>query len=302
MGSQQGKYKPSQYASLRAEAFCAALLDNGAFFEDFVIQYAGAFRRTFRNDINSIKLTGDERLELELNRDGIYDKLPEGLFHQSLGSGRTSSLQDMVGEHRRYKEEERSARKFFQPLEQEMFRYGVIAEQEERSILFSMLSGQASPAFFSFWNIDADLPEEPAKMLIRLMPLQQRIKGDKELTAKALSLLLNKPVQVKETLVQEQQAAQAQAFLPGQDCLLGVNTIMGHRFAEPGLRWEFTISEVDRHEMPAFTEDQPFDRLLRRFTEIFIPIDTEEVFHFRLAEITGENEPADYIMGYGFYL
>lgn len=151
MRKEPDKYDQAQYVSLRAEAFCAALLDNGLYFDNLTIEFAGSFRRTYRNDIDKVLIENEDqrndRISLILNRDGIYDKLPEGLFHQSLGSGRTAALKDMIGEHRRYREEEKAARKFFQPIQQEIFRFAVMAEQEERNILFATLSGQVSEAF-----------------------------------------------------------------------------------------------------------------------------------------------------------
>lgn len=307
MSTQPAKYKQGLYVSLRAEAFCAALLDNGFFFDDFTITYIGAFRRTYRNDINDIQTQTeglrDEAIKLELNRDGIYDKLPEGIFHQSLGSGRTASLTDMVSEHRRYREEEKAARRFFQPLEQEIFRYAVMAEQEERSVLFGTLKGQVPETFFRFWDIGDDLPREPAEMMIRLMPLLRRIKGHRELTAKALALLLDKTVTVQETIVDEHRSEQAAGpFRMGNGAMLGINTITGNRFSEPGLRWHFAINGLTSSETATFTTGNPMGKLLDRFIEIFVPLEVETKFDF-----VPEKEPAsagqqEYIMGYGFYL
>lgn len=294
-----GTYKPSQYASLRAEAFCAALLDNGVFFDDITVEHTGAFRRNYRNDINDVDDLHNG-INLQLNRDGLYDKLPEGLFHQSLGSGRTSELQDMVAEHRRYRDEEKAARRFFQPVEQEIFRYAVMAESEERSLLFSTLNGEVSPAFFSFWDIAEDLPREAAEMMIRLMPLQRRIKGRPDVTAHALALLLDRPVQIRVSCPSGQTAETA-AFRPGRDCLLGIDTITGNRFAESAVCWTALIEDVSSAELIQFTPEGSFGRFLTRFAEIFIPLDVEWKTELIRKEIVSEEEQT-YIMGYGFYI
>lgn len=294
-----GTYKPSQYASLRAEAFCAALLDNGGFFDDITVEHTGAFRRNYRNDINQVDQLNNG-INLQLNRDGLYDKLPEGLFHQSLGSGRTSALQDMVSEHRRYREEEKAARRFFQPVEQEIFRYAVMAESEERALLFSTLNGEVSPAFFGFWDIPTDLPKAAAEMMIRLMPLQRRIKGKPDVTAHALALLLDRPVTIRVSHPSGQLAQEA-AFRPGTDCLLGIDTITGNRFAEPAVCWTALIEEVSPPELIQFTPEEPFGRFLTRFAEIFIPLDVEWKTELVRSEAKKEEEQT-YIMGYGFYI
>ena len=304
MRAESNQYSQARHISLSAEAFCAALLDNNVYFDDLIIEFAGSFRRTYRNDIESVTIEarepGNDKITLVLNRDGIYDKLPEGLFHQSLGSSRTAALRDMIGEHRRYKEEEKAARKFFQPVQQEIFRFAVMAELEEREILFSMLTGNVSRTFFEFWDIDDRLPEKSAETLIRLMPLQQRIKSDKTLIAKSLQLCLDKKVDVTEITVYEQSCADA-AFTVGNGNMLGVDTITGTDFSEPSKKWIFTIHDLTTSEMEQYLDGKPFGRFLARFTEIFLPIEIEAQFEFEPIE-QEEQMQREYIMGYGFYI
>jgi hypothetical protein len=298
------KYNQAQYTALRAEAFCSALLDNGFFFDNLIIEFAGSFRRTYRKDIDSVMLQKEEhkndKISLVLNRDSIYDKLPEGLFHQSVGSGRTAALKDMVEEHRRFKEEERAARKFFQPIQQEIFRFAVMAEQEERNIFFGTLNGEVPEFFFSFWDIPQDLPRKPAELMTRLMPLQQRIKADKALIAKALELSLGKQVSVTESIV-EQQHYDNTVFRTGDGGMLGLDTITGNVFAENSKRWTFTIHHLTISQTGDYCDNRPFGKFLNRFTEIFLPVEIDAKFEFQQME-SMEKEEREYIIGYGFYL
>ena len=304
MKVESNRYNQAQHISLSGEAFCAALLDNHIYFDDLTIEFAGAFRRTYRNDIESVTIESrdykNDKITLVLNRDGIYDKLPEGLFHQSLGSSRTAALRDMISEHRRYKEEERAARKFFQPVQQEIFRFAVMAEQEERDILFSMLNGQVSEAFFRFWDIDEELPRKPAEAMIRMMPLQQRIKSDKMLIAKSLQLCLEKPVSVTESTISTQHCKDS-LFRTGGGSMLGMDTITGAIFAETSKRWTFTIHDLTSAETALYVEKKPLGQFLTRFSEIFLPLDIDSRFEFEPVDKDDEKE-AEYIMGYGFYI
>lgn len=297
MKADQNKYDDAQQLALRAEAFCAALHDNGIYFDDLVVEFAGSFRRAYRSDIDKV-ISEDGKITLVLNRDGFYDKLPQGLFHQPLGSSRTAVLKDMVAEHRRYKAEERAARKFFQPIQQEIFRYAVMAEQEERDILFSTLNGQVPDAFFHFWDIAPDLPREPAEALIRLMPLQKRIKGDKQLIAKSLELCLTRKVTVAEKTVQ-QQPSHCSFFTSGEG-LLGVDTIAGDMYTEMSKWWTFIIHDLSVDEISQFRETEPMGKFLSRFKEIFIPIEIDARFEYH--QTTSTKSENEYIMGYGFYL
>ena len=126
-------YQSKSHIWLKAEALCAALLEHGYAFDDLILKRLGTFKRSFSNDIEAVSARADNtegRLEISLNRDSLYDRLPEGLFHQPRGKGSGAAVTEMVKEFRRYREEEKEARKFFQPIEQEIFRYSVAVEEE----------------------------------------------------------------------------------------------------------------------------------------------------------------------------
>lgn len=295
------KYNIHQYHLLKAEALCAELMSNGLSFDDFIIRFAGAFRKSFRNDIEKVvPAAGDGPLFIEINRDSLYDKLPEGLFHQTRGGSRTGSLSGMLGEHRRFREEEKQARKFFQPLEQELFRYAVDAEVEERKLLSGLLNGRLSKGFYEFWNVESGLPQEAAAVLVLVMPWIAQIKGDMRLTAKALSMMLARPVHCEQCFVEEQEEEGA-AFCLGADTMLSTDTVCGSHFCEPCEQWVFTISDLAPEEAETFTAGNAYGRFLRRFEELFIPLDVDLKLAYHCRELPGEALAAP-VLGYGFYL
>ncbi|MCH5720992.1 hypothetical protein [Niabella hibiscisoli] len=107
-----------------AEAVFASLEEAGHGASDIKAFNKGGFKKGFSNDVEQVLIeeSGNRvSFEMALNRDGIYDLLPEGLFHQSKGNTRVNSVQDAVEEHKQFKEEEKLARKFFTPLEQLLF-------------------------------------------------------------------------------------------------------------------------------------------------------------------------------------
>ncbi|MFA6056723.1 MAG: hypothetical protein WC756_00890 [Taibaiella sp.] len=291
-----------KYFLLKAEALCAELMANGVSFDDLIIKHSGSFRKSYRNDIEIAEHAkdGSEQVIIEINRDGIYDKLPEGLFHQTRGGSNTAGLKGMVGEYRRYREEERQARKFFQPIEQEFFRYAVMVEEGERKLQYGILNGNLESDFYRFWNIDQSLPKKPASVLVLIMPWIRQIKGDMQLTAKALSMILAKPVQVEERIVEEQQDDET-GFMLGENVTLSMDTVCGNRFAEPYVQWVFTISSLAAHETEWYTPQKPYGKLLQRFEELFIPLNAEAQFEYHCEETIAAEQPEP-ILGYGFYL
>ncbi len=288
---------------LRAEAFVAELIDNGYTFDKFVIEYAGSFKKSYSNDIESVetvrqdRLTGDT-VEIVLNRDGMYDRLPEGLFHQTRGNQRVSGVTAMVEEHRRFKEEEKNARKFFQPLEQEIFRAAVAIELEERNLLRGISGSKTEEIFFTFWDIDRNLPSEAARTLVRIMPWAGLIKGDLHLTAKTLSLVLNKEVSAERVLIAADWQ-QKESLGLGEE-LLGVSMMSGNGIEEMVSYWVFSIQGIPAGEILQYLGDNPYARLLKRFEELLIPVEADIRFDFGIEE--NEKQPAELVLGYSLIL
>jgi len=294
-------YKSKGHVLLKGEAFIAALLDAGFSYDKLIIERAGSFSKSYRNDIESVKSRTDDRdqevLQVVLNRDGIYDRLPEGLFHQPRANGGKTTVSQMVEEHRRLKEEEKAVRRFFQPLEHELFRYSVFIEQEERAFLAGMLSGNLDNAFSRFWNLQPDLPEHLTAALARIMPWANLIKGDAALCAKALQIILGKPVDVRIRI--EEQHKNEDCYYLGEG-ELGIDTLSGSSFEEPSVVWVFSIQKLSADEVGAFVSSEKYGRFLQQFIDIFIPLEADAVFEYELDGFAAET--AEGILGYSFVL
>ncbi len=70
---------------LRAEVLVNDLIVRGISVNDLFVKPVGLFRRRFDKDIHSVEqvdLKDGQRAQiLRLNREGLYDGLPENLFH-----------------------------------------------------------------------------------------------------------------------------------------------------------------------------------------------------------------------------
>ena len=300
--SDKKTYNVEKYFLLSAEAFCAEVLSNGISFDELVINFRGSFAKSYSNDIATVEegRGRSESLVVSVNRDGIYDKMPEGLFHQTKGGSNTSALSAMVGEYKRYREEERQARKFFQPLEQEIFRYAIAAEQKEREIRAGILNGNIGTAFLDFWNIDKSLPSRPSAALVLIMPWIKQIKGNSNLTAKALSMMLEKPVTITSEIAHETSRT-TNTFCLDTNASLGNDTICGSKLYEPIEQWVFTMHDMLPKELSKFTSHEPYGLFLQKFEELFIPLEVDVKFNYEYsskADVTAEEQ----VLGYGYCL
>ena len=303
MTTEKAGYERIDAALLRAEAFCAELTGNGFPFDDFIIVHDGSFRKSYRPDVDDLKKryadSGEPQLQVTITRDGLYDRLPEGLFHQPRSS-QTSGTQVMVSEYRRYREEEKAARRFFQPLEQEIFRASVAVEQEERSLMSNMLSGNLRNIFFSFWEIDAGLPPEAAAVLVRIRPWANIIKGNRDVTAKALGMMLGLPVKAETRTMATTFSAGSSMSLG--EAGLGTEMICGRSITEYSNCWAFTISGVPAAGISQYLEDAPLGRFLNKFEEIFIPVETDIIFDFELEQSAEDAAETEQVLGYSMLL
>ncbi len=294
-------YQSKNHTLLRAEAFIAALVEHGFSYDRITIDRTGSFTKSYRNDIESVTARIDDNdqdiLQIVMNRDGVYDRLPEGVFHQPRANGGKTTVLQMVSEHRRLKEEEKAARRFFKPLEHELFRYSVFVEQEERAFLAGMLSGNLDNAFSRFWNLRTDVPEHLTAALARIMPWAGMIKGDAVLCAKALEMVLGKPVKIMVRINESHRNEDCYYLGSGE---LGIDTLSGSSFEEPSVQWMFSIGGLDAAEIGAFVGDEKYGRFLQQFIDIFIPLEADALFDYEV-DIKGA-EVADHILGYSFVL
>lgn len=282
--------------TIKAEVLCAELLQNGLTFDKVIYQPCGSFRQSFRPDIESIPEQFDDKdgFPIAVNRDGIYDRLPEGLFHQTRGNGKTMLVADMVTEHKRFRDEEKNARKFFLPFEQEIFRYGVMVEEEERQRSMGFYDDGLQEAFLKFWDIDSNLPREAAKVLVRIMPWAATIKGNLTLTAKALELMLGQKVIAKVGNKKNKLITNA-SFMLGTS-VLGMDSVAGIELHEDGCYWHFTIAELSPKQVYQYTSGKPYGIFIKQFEELLIPVEIDIVFDYEIKKT--EQDEAEQVLGY----
>lgn len=294
---EMNSYETALASLLKAEVICAELIQRGWTFDRIRYVPQSAFKKSFRSDIDKIT-DADEHVEIAVNRDGIYDRLPEGLFHQTRGNV-GSNVAEMVAEHKRYKEEEKAARRFFSPFEQEFFRYSLMVEQEERRITGSLFDEKMIRLFRDFWELGDDLPVKPVAVFIRTLPWLSTIKGERDLTAQTLAAMLEMKVSAEEIITTAAMRSQSN-FLLGES-MLGTNTMAGDHVALPLVIWKFTISDIPQHDIALFTEGKPYDLFLKKFEDYFIPVDVDAVFEYETLPITNEDEH-EAVLGYSLTL
>ena len=294
---------------VRAEVVVGELLDNHVRSEEIAVQMQNVFVRSFNKDILNAQLDDSQPyhpfISLTLSRDGLYDRLPEGIFHQFTPQQQQRSVRDMVINYKRQQKEQQEARKFFRPLENEFFLQRVFLEQKEKHLLFDAFGKDADKLFLEFWGIRPDLPSAGLKKLVKLLPYIYRIAGNLPLVKLYLQAILEEPVQI--TQENSGTAVETGSQVPLGESRLGVDMMTGNMFYTDMPLVKIKVGPLQQHRVYDFLPWQPYGKLLETCISFLLPADVEVV---TLLEphpeekkvVVADSQEKDGLMGYNFYL
>lgn len=191
---------------LYVEVVIAALIEEGRVDpEKLYIKPQGTFSRNYQHDLAKVEVIEDKKMghsaaHFNINREGLYDMLPEGLFHTNLRKTKHIDTEESVKELKIHREEEKSARKFFLPLEQMFYQQRIAIEIEEQKSLVGLSEAIVDELIADFWQIPFPLDYYQSLCLAYMLPIVHNIVGNIELTAQCLSILLQVPVSLESTM------------------------------------------------------------------------------------------------------
>lgn len=296
-------------SDIRAEVLVADLIREGFSQSDLLVFFDSLFKRGYCSDIIQAEriLVNDvhEMLAIYLARDGMYDMLPEGLFHtvpdSALASGKT-----MAQDSKKESMLEEDARRFFLPFENEIFYQRIQLEFQEKLILQKLNDNQFDDFFLRFWKINKTLPKTLTSKLSIMLSFIRDIVGNFEMTANCLGAILGEEVSysVKYSNATQNKGSDSDktnGFLLG-DGNLGVNFITGRNSTEPCKSIRFSIGPIEKTGVEPYLPGGVIDRFIDCFFDFFMPLEVDSDFevvmpenlqHFMLG--TGDEQP---VLGY----
>ena len=230
------------YQNLKAEVLVTEILENSTTeLIDIDIFNQSTFSRSYRRDVIGFKIDSysgkTDKLQFNIARNGLYDTLPEGLFHDPVTSKDNLSYVEL---HQKHKKEEKDARSFFSPLENEFFTQRVAIERNERELI-NEFTNLKTDFLLKFWKLDPEIPIEYSIKLLQLLPYAHKISGEIELTALSLEKILDEKVSIlkKYKTINENINNQSTNKL-GVDLVLEVTeTVISYPY------WEIIIEPLD---------------------------------------------------------
>jgi hypothetical protein len=231
----------------------AEMIENGYPFNEIEFKNLSIFKRFVSKEIEKITLEEIEdqpsQLVIEINREGLYDMLPEAISHPA---GKKHKDETTSEEFARHKEEENDARTFFNPIENEFQNRILYFELLERELLFNTNKKKDRQFFEYFFGNSSILDDRQMQTLLYILPLSYKIRGDQKLISLALSKILNYNVEVtkkyvncKIEITEDQES----------DKCLGVNFVLSNFTSIHYWQYTINIYDVPVDIFPTFTNN-----------------------------------------------
>ena len=295
---------------IKAEVLVSDLIQHKHIKENqCIVEKEGQFSRSYRFDVldASVKdylYNATQMLYISLSRDSLYDTLPEGMVHCKNADTSKKGIETMIKEYRQQKEEEKAARLFFAPLENELFQFNVQTEIFESKFFQEINSSLAPKALYTLWNTTREFTSKLSSKFIRLLPYVYKIVGNISKTCEILSLLLEEPVDVK-TKESEHFSDTSQSSYLGK-CFLGLDSTIGTNYIDYSKHLELQIGPLKKTALPEYLHQGILKRFISFFCEHFFPLEVEVTTQILLPKekqsciLNKLEEPS--FLGYNTYL
>ncbi len=283
MGIANSPYLFNEYPDLKLEFILGELMESGLDPDEIVVNSLGIFRRRYGKDIASgeireYRTNKRQYVNLDINRNGIYDLLPKGLFHQPQTRINNISSVQAIEEYRLQMQIENDSRLFFLPFEQEIYRLLLLLEAEERKSIFDVQNVFRSEVFIDFWNIPDFFNERQTCNLLYLLPLAGFIVGNYTLTKLCLESILNDRFEIIESLPLNHSVPET-GLADLDSVYLGVNFIIGENYREVSYGIDVFIHLTEAEDIISYLEGGEKFKILQFMFDYLLPFDSDVSLH-----------------------
>ncbi len=296
------------YTDFRAEVIAAELLDSADGLSGILLERQPSLERPHTKDIRDLRVTtspydGAPRWRIATHREGLYEALPENIFHEpTLGSVHASE-EEIILRIRKQRKQEADARQFFAPFEQELSYLNVSMYALEKAVCRTH-SDEIIGVFARLWPFLERLDPQSARVFIHILPFLHRVKGDFRWTEAYLELFTGVPVHISE-YPRTLEPAENDSLYALDYQALGESMLLHGPVQDGETDLEITIGPVPWARMDDYLPGAAFGNILEELYQHFIP------FHksYRTVLLSPEEgrtfalETADHTtLGYSVYL
>lgn len=276
------------YNDFRAEVTAAEVAELGVSDERILILMLGPLKRTHSKDIQSIEeevsvYDHEEYVVIKTPKEGIYDMLPQGLFHNPSAHKSAKTEKEIIKLIRQRKEEEQKARKFFIPFEAAINHLRMQVAIYENRLDKRTHHDELVHIFTDHWDIFEYLDTRQADLFLHLIPILHDIRDNHPVAENIMQIMLQLPVQV--SMRRQMPIRPAAPLLSSlDDTILGVNfTTSSERYHEGVNEIVIKIGPVTVEEFQQFTPEGRKHKIFELLCDYLLPVHldiiTEIVLH-----------------------
>lgn len=254
----------------------AELVENRVSSDTIYFRNQSSFKRAVSKDISAVYWNNVEgaasNLVFELNREGIYDMLPEALSHNQ---SKKNAQETNAKRSQELRKQERDARNFFSPLENEFHHRALKLDTIERELLKSNNPRRNRQFFSYFFEESSLLTDQQVLVLMHLLPLSHKIRGDLQLIGLTVTRILGYKATVKKIWRKKKFKMPKTSDLNLGDRYLGINSILGVEFEIPASYFELSIHQIPIQEHHHFIGKGKHRNVLNFILPYFFPSNSD---------------------------
>jgi type VI secretion system protein ImpH len=265
----------------KAVTLAAELIEQGsAAADNVVVLPLGPKKRAYAKEIDSITsytsaYRNRQMLAININREGLYDMLPEGLFHQSPASSVMITEGEMIKDIAARREEEKQARLFFAPLETELYHIRTVVELYESHVDKKSDYDELVNIFLKEWREFKCFTNEQMVILLHVLPVIHEQRNNLTFISNVLSIMFKGHFELQYELKSTNPSTAETDRLATKlgTGILGVNFIAGQVY-EPEEELVITIGPVTANQMLNYLPGTGTAQALEVLLSYFVPLQT----------------------------
>lgn len=267
----------------KAELIAALLLEQGLSMDQLLIIRDGAGKRGVAKDIASVEYgrykNTDTSLVIHTRRRGLYDQLPEGLFHRTTPSPGQRSKERILADMNRQRAEEFFIRNYFRLFETEADAHRVLSQQLELHYDRKNEYPEYVSVFKQYWPILKEMEISKAVLFMKLIPVLPEIRLSRSGMAKAIEIILDIPVHIRKSSHAKNKSLSRLPKKLGQG-------VLGRDFVLDGTSpllindLNIEIGPIPPEKLPSFLPDAPIHNILTLLLNNLLPASSQPKIHF----------------------
>jgi hypothetical protein len=271
----------------KAEVIAAELINNHVPAEQIMIMSLGSRKRAFRKDVDAVTdeisdYNNKEYTLITTHKEGIYDMLPQGLFHTPALPKSATTQKEIIEGIKKHKVEERNARRFFLPYEAAINHLRIQMALYETRLDKGAHHTQLVDIFKDHWKIFKYLDTNQSNIFLQVLPLIHDIRDDYAIAATIFELIFSLPVKITSHHPGPVKNANP-LFSSLNNTRLGIDLTTGNEVFDNGEdEISVTIGPINNKQLKLFVPGTTNSKILELLCDYMLPVHINITTQFEL--------------------